>query len=160
MNRNSWIAVIVIVVLIIIGIFIYKSNKAPSGADIGLEGAPSGVTTVRPYGQMEIKIGETASFRGITITPLSVIEDSRCPQNVQCIQAGTVRVNVRSELDSGATREDIVKLNSTSTIDTFKVALVKVTPNTTAGKTIANGDYRFTFEVRQGAVTDNELIGK
>ncbi|MBI5134266.1 MAG: hypothetical protein HZA81_02685 [Candidatus Taylorbacteria bacterium] len=161
MNRNSWIAVVVIVILIVLGIFMFRSDDAAAPGEGDATSTPlSGTTTVRPYGQVTLKLGETAAFRGITFRPTSIIEDSRCPQDVQCIQAGTVRVNVESELDSGVTRQDAIGLNATSTIDTFRISLVRAEPATSAGKTIPNSDYRLTFEVRQGAVTDSELIGK
>lgn len=160
MNRNSWIAVAVIIILIILGVFMFRSGDEVTNEGPNATSTNTGITTVRPYGQVTLRIGETAAFRGISITPLSVTEDSRCAQGVQCVQAGTVRTTVESELGSGATRQDAVSLNSTTTVDTFRVSLVRVEPAAEAGETIANSDYRLTFEVRQGAVADNELIGK
>ena|SRR5689334_14577051 len=45
-------------------------------------------------------VGETADLGGrLTVRPLAVIEDSRCPNNVQCIWAGRLRLraNVSGE---------------------------------------------------------------
>jgi hypothetical protein len=48
-------------------------------------------------------IGETADLGGgLTIRPLEVIEDSRCPANVACVWAG--RLRLRAEV-SGEVRE-------------------------------------------------------
>lgn len=160
MNRNSWIAIAVVAVLIILGIFMFRSGGTVRNDSNNADSSLSGSTTIRPYGQVTLKLGETGSFRGISIRPTSVIEDSRCPQDVQCIQAGTVRVNIESMLNGTTTRQSVVGLNATSTIDTFRVSLVRVEPATKAGSTIPNSDYRLTFEVRQSPVTDNELIGK
>jgi hypothetical protein len=38
-------------------------------------------------------IGETADLgSGLTVRPIAVVEDSRCPNNVQCIWAGRLRL--------------------------------------------------------------------
>lgn len=48
-------------------------------------------------------LGETANLGGgLSVRPLEVIEDSRCPRNVQCVWAG--RLRLRAEV-SGAVRE-------------------------------------------------------
>ena len=42
-------------------------------------------------------IGETVRVGSLRVTLLRVIEDSRCPASVQCIQAGRVRIAARIE---------------------------------------------------------------
>lgn len=54
-------------------------------------------------------IGERASFSGATVIPLRIVEDSRCPIGVQCVQAGTVRLAVRIE-ERGAGAEQVLRL--------------------------------------------------
>lgn len=159
-NRNAIVTVIVIIILLIIGIWVYRGTRNDIPSETATTTA-SNITTLRPYGRVTLGLGESAAFKGITITPLSIAEDSRCPEKVQCIQAGTVRVNVSSLLDTAtAPRQDIVKLNATSTIDTFAVTLVSVDPTKKSGSQIADKDYKLTFEVHQAPVTDRELMGK
>ena len=38
-------------------------------------------------------LGEIANLEGVTVEPLEVIEDSRCPASVQCVWAGRVRIS-------------------------------------------------------------------
>jgi hypothetical protein len=39
------------------------------------------------------EIGQSADLgNGLTVRPLAIIEDSRCPQNVQCLWAGRMRI--------------------------------------------------------------------
>src|SRR5262245_3093654 len=48
---------------------------------------------LRADGVVAAKIGETADLGGgLVVRPLAIIEDSRCPSNVQCIWAGRLRV--------------------------------------------------------------------
>lgn len=39
------------------------------------------------------RLGEIVNVGGPTVTPLKLVEDSRCPQGVQCIWAGRVVVS-------------------------------------------------------------------
>ena len=57
-----------------------------------------------------VGLGERASFGGgLAAMPVRVVEDSRCPIGVQCVQAGTVRLAVRIE-EGGAARETVLTL--------------------------------------------------
>jgi len=164
-NKGFGAGIIIAILVILIGIFWYSSTRKDTtpSETVATSTVPqtNTNTTIIPYGRVTLGLGDSASFRGITITPLAVVEDSRCPQDVQCIQAGTVRVNVNSEFDNGSTRQDIIKLGSSTTVDTFGINLVSVTPGAKkAGVKINSTDYEFTFEVRQSAVVDEELIGK
>ncbi|MCJ2177397.1 hypothetical protein [Novosphingobium album (ex Hu et al. 2023)] len=40
-------------------------------------------------------LGQTVSVDGPQVTPLKVLEDSRCPANARCVWAGQVRLRVR-----------------------------------------------------------------
>ncbi len=48
---------------------------------------------LRAPGIYATEIGATANLgNGITVRPLAIIEDSRCPQNVQCLWEGRMRI--------------------------------------------------------------------
>ncbi len=101
---------------------------------------PQNAVTVETHlNQKVIAIAES-------ITPIEIVEDSRCPHGVQCIQAGTVRVNLRIEGGSGISTA-VVSLNNTITTETEKITLVAVRPEKEAGKKIAESDYAFVFVV-------------
>lgn len=52
--------------------------------------------------QLSHKINTTAVYNGIGITPLKIVEDSRCRKDVQCVWAGRLVVKVRLENTLGA----------------------------------------------------------
>lgn len=156
-----WVAGVIAVILIIGGVVLWRSNG--TSTDDATNASTTDSTTVLPYGQVTLGFGQSASFRGITITPLTLAEDSRCATGVQCVWAGTVRVAIRSDLDSGASLQNTITLGSTTPVGTFAISLVSVTPNKQAASTIANSDYRFTFDVHQngnGAGLGTDLEGK
>src|SRR6185437_3005515 len=59
---------------------------------------------------LQAKIGQTISGLGVTITPMKVLEDSRCPVDVECIQAGTVRIDAELSAGMGTSTQEF-KLN-------------------------------------------------
>ena len=60
--------------------------------------ALTGCVTTPPEGDSGLvyaRIGQTVTVGGPRVTPLALIEDSRCPQGVQCVWAGQVRISAR-----------------------------------------------------------------
>ncbi len=91
-------------------------------------------------------LGEMGHFGATALTIDSVLEDSRCPQSVQCIQAGTVRVS--STVVSGTGTSTLqLKLGETSTTETKNVTLVSVEPYPKAPGAVERSQYRFTVRV-------------
>lgn len=157
-----WVGGIILLALIIGGTYLLRSGEEATEVDEnGNELSTSTIqsTMILPYGNTTLGIGETASFRGISIRPVSLSEDSRCPQGVQCIQAGTVRVNVQATYDNGATVNQIVRLGSETVFGTFSVGLTSVEPAQRQNVTIDPEDYRFTFKVSQSAGAQDDLEG-
>ena len=101
---------------------------------------------VLPYGYVTLALNQRAIFKDISIRPLSIEEDSRCPNDVQCIQVGTVRVRV--EVASGmGTSTSILKLGQVFTTEAQSVTLKIVMPDKNSKVMIADADYRLTFNV-------------
>lgn len=97
---------------------------------------------------VEAKVGEEMKGLGVSITPLEVLEDSRCPVDVVCIQVGTVRL--RAELVSGLGRaEQEFKLNEPVTTEAEEITLTKVSPAPYSKTQIKEEQYVFTFEIKK-----------
>lgn len=94
------------------------------------------------------KIGETASAFSVRLTPHEVIEDSRCPVDVTCIQAGTVRVATTLENGLG-TSEQVFVLGQPVTTEAEIVTLVRVEPQAVSTSDIGDGDYIFYFKIKK-----------
>ena len=103
-------------------------------------------THVLAYGNVTLKLNQVATFKNISIRPVSIEEDSRCPKDVQCIQAGTVRVNV--EISGGMGKSvSILKLGQVFTTEGETITLMSVMPDKNSKVTIADKDYHFVFNV-------------
>ncbi len=94
-----------------------------------------------------IKIGQKVTLQGVSITPRKVTYDSRCPKDVQCIQAGTVELGVLLE-SGGKTQNVIITLGKPFYFEGTMVTLTNVTPAKVSTKTINESEYRFLFTVK------------
>ena len=98
--------------------------------------------------KISLRIGEKVGALGVTITAIAVEEDSRCPAEVSCIQAGTVRL--KTVLGSGLGEAgQIFKLMEPITTEAEAITLVAVEPEPTAGVKIKDADYIFHFEIQK-----------
>ncbi len=161
MNKNTTI-VIVIILLAVLGIIFYQNsahkdlnvNVSENSSGENTEGTSvtdtTGGTTIptptTPQAVTGVKIGEKYTSGSFTGTVTEVLEDSRCPKDVQCIQAGTVRVKVHATY--GVLSQDVVlTLGVPYTVSGHSFTLTNVTPDKVSTQTIAPGDYRFTFSI-------------
>ena len=87
-------------------------------------------------------LGENHKIGRTIVTPVSVVEDSRCPMGVQCIQAGTVRVIAR--LTIGGVASDVtVGLGKPAEASGRRLELLEVYPYPRHPNPISPSDYRF-----------------
>ncbi|OGS49685.1 MAG: hypothetical protein A3J40_00595 [Erythrobacter sp. RIFCSPHIGHO2_12_FULL_63_10] len=93
-----------------------------------------------------VALGERQQvWRDLAVTPLEVIEDSRCPKDVQCVWQG--RVRLRAQLDLG--HESItVEIDSGEPLRIHGgfLSITEMAPATPVqGKPPRAKDYRFGF---------------
>lgn len=100
-------------------------------------------------GITRLRIGETASVDGPTVTPLAVLEDSRCAQGVQCVWAGRVKVTVRIDLGTGSQSRDMI-LGEPQAVADGSLTLVEVLPEKKVDQVIYPDEYRFGFKFAGG----------
>jgi len=86
-------------------------------------------------------INQSADILGVRLMPTQVTEDSRCPSGVQCIWAGTVRLNT---LINGQSTTEFT-LNTPVNIGQVKFELVEVAPEKRQNVPISPSDYSFTM---------------
>jgi hypothetical protein len=92
-----------------------------------------------------IAIGTNATIGGTLIGVLELVEDSRCPVDVQCIWAGTVRVRVSI---NSYNRDFVFTLGQPQVVGSTTITLASVIPaEKNSKKTVPLGDYRFIFTV-------------
>lgn len=95
---------------------------------------------------LTVKLDDVLEVFGVKIIIAELIEDSRCPIGIQCIQAGTVRVKVNGKY--GVLNKSIIfSLNNPYTFMGYTGTLVSVAPEKIVGKSIDLSDFTFTFSI-------------
>ena len=125
-----------------------EAKLCPDGTSVGRTGPNCEFSACPDTDQIQTKVGlnQTIVHHGISITPLEVLEDSRCPVDAECLWAGTVRVRVTLESEGGV-QETTFSLESTITFAGNRVKLSGVMPAARAGVKIATSEYLLQFEV-------------
>jgi hypothetical protein len=92
--------------------------------------------------------GQKASVGAVRVTPLALIEDSRCPALVRCVWAGRLRIEALIEMRGGSEelRREMV-LGEPVTLPEGRLTLVDATPGKRAEDPISPGAYRFAFRL-------------
>lgn len=98
----------------------------------------SGCVTYRTTsdGITRARLNETVLVGTRHVTPLALLEDSRCPLEVQCIRAGDVRISARIEAQT---------VELTLARPAVGIELVEVMPPRRKDQTPYPEDYRFGF---------------
>ena len=136
--RGVYIALLLLIVVGVGAYFFGRSETVPETED---SPAVNG-------GILQLSLGEPGNVSGVQVLPLLLVEDSRCPSHVQCIQSGTVRV--QAQIVSGmGTSTMVMELDRSLTTEAEEVTLIDVTPVPREGVTIAPGEYTFTFRVNE-----------
>ena len=105
-----------------------------------------GCTTPAPVdaqGTTWLRLGQTATVDGPRVTPLSVLEDSRCPINARCVWAGRVRLSIRVTLGDGPHLMEIETIKPLQVADgTLELVDVQPGQEVGEGKKLKPADYR------------------
>ncbi|MEP7222634.1 MAG: hypothetical protein ABI673_08200 [Novosphingobium sp.] len=99
----------------------------------------------RDDGIARARIGETVRVAGLQVSPVKMLEDSRCPQGVQCVWAGQVRI---SATISSETQE--LTLGQPTTVEDGQLTMVEAYPDPRKDRTVYPEEYRFGFTFARG----------
>ena len=100
-------------------------------------------------GSVDARLGQTVNVGGPRVTPLAVLEDSRCPMEARCIWAGRVRLSVRVTTGADSTVRELATDKALQVAD-GQLVLQGVMPPRSTQRTIAPSDYRFTLKFDGG----------
>ena len=100
-------------------------------------------------GSVDAKLGQTVTLGGPKVTPLKILEDSRCPMEARCIWAGRVRLSVRVTTGAGTTVRELASDKPLPVADGV-LELQGVMPPRSTQRTLVPGDYRFTLKFNGG----------
>ena len=94
-----------------------------------------------------VGVGETKLIDGVQVTLNRVVQDSRCPVDAQCIEAGAITASVTLKSDTDRETIDMPSDQVPHAFDAFQVSIVNVAPDRHSGVEPAPASYRVTFRV-------------
>lgn len=108
---------------------------------------PPPYTTAPLPERTPVALGQSVRVGDLSVTPVSVVEDSRCPINARCVWAG--RLVVRTQIDGAGWRDTAeMRLGETYGTHGKVIALVSGEPGKTAERDTPSSEYRFVYEAR------------
>lgn len=93
-----------------------------------------------------VALGETKLINRVRITLNEITQDSRCPIDAVCIQAGSVTANVTLQSDTDKETVEITEGTSVA-FDIFRISIISVAPAPMASQPIDETAYRIVFKV-------------
>ncbi len=118
----------------------------PLAACVAVPDAPQAGNSAWPEGT-PVPLGQAVSVGDLAVTPVSVVEDSRCPKDVTCVWAG--RLIARTQIDGDGWRDTTnITLGESYGTHGAVVALVSGEPGKVAERETRPGEYRFVYEAR------------
>jgi hypothetical protein len=94
-----------------------------------------------------LAIGQKIKVAGLDIILNSFVQDSRCPIDVVCIQAGAVNVNVTLADSSRSITKNFSSDEVPYSFGIYRISIVDVAPPRQSQKEILPSQYRITFHV-------------
>lgn len=128
--------IIIVLVVLALGVLFYQGR-------VSNESVPS--ENLNQEKNVVLGLDEVASFGNISLTGWAVTEDSRCPSDVQCIQAGRVKVALRMFSSSGTSTISEIEPGNQVAFEGVNIKLEEVSPYPVSTRKTADGEYRFHF---------------
>lgn len=145
LTRNQWIAVVVVFAVAVIG-----TALVMGGSDNGAVATNS--PTAQPSAKavpstVTVRINQpTGAIAGASVSVEAIVEDSRCPKGVVCVQAGTVRIRATVVTTTGSYSPTLT-LGAPYVKDGTSVTLTAVSPAPSSTYHPLPSEYRFTFHI-------------
>ena len=100
---------------------------------------------------MTMYLGQTGSFGDLRVTPLSIVEDSRCPAGVYCIQAGraVVQTHIVSPQSDFVVNMQVGSGQYVTTAEGYTVLATDIAPLRTQNQNIDYSQYQITYQVKR-----------
>jgi hypothetical protein len=139
----------------------YKDGKSAGIVEFPVEGATDiynalwgEVANPDTSKDMVLNVGGKGTLGDVELTFIKVLEDSRCPIDVQCIQAGTIRVAITIKITINKTSIEtknfiLSSANPSLLYRGYKVTMATIEPQKKQGMTAQNTKYLIHFLVNK-----------
>ena len=98
-------------------------------------------------GDLNLGVGQSGKIGILTVTFNKFVQDSRCPIDVQCIQAGAVNTNVTLQVGPHLETKNFPSDEVPYVFEGYKISIVSIYPPRRSKVEIDPKDYRITFHI-------------
>lgn len=170
MSKIYFLAIVLIILCGIAGIMWSNNNEktqspvactmeakiCPDGSAVGRTGpqceftpCPTGTTSqvVPTSGDVTIGVGEKKSIGDLSITLNNIVGDSRCPQDVQCVWAGELKVSVTLATASKSETRDMTFGKGSFVFEGHTVTMTNAPAALSSNVKVGKDYYRIGFNV-------------
>ncbi len=132
-----------------------EAKVCPDGGSVGRVGlncyfatCPSSpaVASTTP-GDITLGVGKTGSVGGLSITFNALLQDNRCPVDVQCIEGGAVNTNVTFKSGMQTVTKNMPSDEVAQQFAGYHISIADVVPPAKSGVEIPSNAYKVTFHV-------------
>lgn len=125
-----------------------RVSRAFAVLPLMLAGCATMGPSTKATGTYEVTVAydETAHIGRLQVTPLDMVEDSRCPEGVECIWAGRVRLKVVL-VEGGQRSEPVLTMNEPLITSGGALILIATHPYPSVTAKYAKSAYRFTLRL-------------
>ncbi len=129
-----------------------EAKVCPDGSAVGRVGPSCEFAACPTPGlpapaNVTLGVGQTGKVENLSITFNKFVQDSRCPVDVQCIQAGAVNINVTFAQGPHVETKNMSSDEASQQFEGYKVSIVDINPPRKSHIEIPFGDYKITFHV-------------
>lgn len=106
------------------------------------------------FKKLEVKditlgVGEKGGLGDFSVTFNKFVQDSRCPADVQCIQAGAVNINVTMTDGVKTETKNFPSDEAPQTFGAYRISIIGIQPDRMSKKEINPKDYTITFHIEK-----------
>jgi hypothetical protein len=136
-----------LVIIMLVGLSTFVILKNP-GRNEAPANSTEQVTTTTDNDSTAVttSLNQPLIYNNVMVTATKVLEDSRCPSDVQCIQAGTVRLSLNIETTLGTSTVEM-RPGETVKLDGFSLSFDSVSPYPVSTSKISPADYKFILGI-------------
>jgi hypothetical protein len=103
---------------------------------------------VSSTGKTTLALNQALTIGSTTLSVHSVTQDSRCPSDVHCIQAGTVTIELYVTNKGGPSTNSTLQTGKILQTGNLLISLDDVTPQPLSTRRTSDSEYRFSFTIK------------
>lgn len=155
-TKKAFLTITLCLLIVLLGYVYYGTLRKTAPLEMtpttNVENTPqeeASIMSTSTVKQLTLVIGQSKKIDDFTLTLNSFVQDSRCPIDVQCIQAGAVTVNVTFSIGTTTITKNMPSDEVPQEFQSYNISITDVAPPRKSKEEVAPKDYAITFKITQ-----------